>query len=165
MPAGSAWGPMGRWGARRAQAGVAWLLLLATLSVLSVGGMAVATRWTDLQAREREQELLRVGDAMARALASYRSTGAERRLPTRLEDLLSDSRTLPTKRHLRALPLDPITGQPAWGTRRDEYGGIVGVYSLSSERPWRQAPLQLRHVDLPQADHYSDWVFSPRERQ
>lgn len=146
------------------QHGLAWIVVLAALAVFSAAGSAVAQRWSDQVARQKEELLLRVGNAYAHALASYRSAspGAERRYPSTLDQLVGDSRFVETRRHLRKLYADPLTGKVDWVLLRDARGDIVGLHSRSTEVPWKRTAVRLDDVDLPAAARYSEWIFTPR---
>lgn len=139
--------------------------MLIVVALLAAAASTLATRWADEVRREREQDLLRVGDAIAGAIASYRraSGTAVRRYPPALEDLLEDRRAFGTLRHLRQVYPDPVHRGAAWGLVRAPDGGVMGVYSLSVEAPMRRVPVKLRHVDLPAAAQYAQWLFVPRE--
>ena len=154
-----------RSGSPAGQAGFGWLLVLAMLTVASAGASVVVARWVDESSRLREQELLRVGNLYARALAAYRraSPGSERRFPSELSQLLQDDRFVGTRRHLRELYPDPITGRLDWVLVRDGRGDIEGLRSRSDAAPWARVPLQLVDTDLGPAQRYMDWIFKPRE--
>jgi len=151
-------------GARRNQAGFGWLFVLVALALASTAGAAVAQRWSDQTAREKEHQLLRIGDAYARALAEYRasSPGSDKRYPPSLEQLVLDTRFVGIRRHLRTLYADPVTGQADWVLLLDARGDIVGLHSRSEQRPWARVPQRLDFTDLPAAERYADWVFTPR---
>lgn len=147
------------------QRGFAWLFVLMTLAVASAAASVVAQRWSDQASREKERQLLRIGDAYARALAEYRasSPGSDKRYPPTLEQLVLDTRFVGIRRHLRTLYADPLTGHADWVLLRDGRGDIVGVRSRCEQRPWARTPQQLDHTDLPAAERYADWVFTPRQ--
>lgn len=152
---------------RSAQRGfvlLAWLIVVALFAAVA---STLAVRWSDELRREREQELLRIGDEIAGAIASYRaaSAGSARKYPPQLEDLLDDRRAFGTLRHLRRLPGDPVTRGAPWGLLRSPDGGVMGVYSTSVEMPMRRIAVRLQHADLPAAGRYADWHFMPRETQ
>jgi type II secretory pathway pseudopilin PulG len=150
---------------RRAEHGFAWLLVLTMLAVTSAAGAAVAQRWSDQSSREKERQLLRIGDAYARALADYRasSPGSDKRYPPSLEQLVLDTRFVGIRRHLRTLYADPLTGRADWMLVRDPRGDIIGVHSRSTLKPWARTPQGLDHTDLPVAERYADWIFTPRQ--
>jgi type II secretory pathway pseudopilin PulG len=143
---------------------VAWLIVVALFAAVA---SMTAVRWSDELRREREQELLRIGDEIAGAIASYRtaSAGSARKYPPQLEDLLDDRRAFGTLRHLRRLPGDPVMRGAAWGVLRSPDGGVMGIYSTSVEMPMRRIPARLQHVDLPATARYAEWHFVPREAQ
>lgn len=147
------------------QRGFGWLIVLVMLAVASAAGAAVAQRWSDQMAREKERQLLHAGDAFARALADYHasSPGSDKRYPPTLEQLVLDTRFVGTRRHLRTLYPDPFTGQPDWVLVRDGRGDISGIHSRAEQRPWARMPQRLDATDLPAAERYADWVFTPRK--
>jgi hypothetical protein len=141
-------------------------MLASLIAVGMVAALAstLALRWSDELRREREQELLLLGDEIAGAIAAYRamSAGSARKYPPQLEDLLEDRRAFGTLRHLRRLRGDPLLRGAPWGVLRSPDGGVMGVYSLSIEMPMRRVPVRLQHADLPAAARYADWHFVPR---
>jgi type II secretory pathway pseudopilin PulG len=147
------------------QGGFGWLVVLAALALASAGASVVAARWADETSRWREQELLRVGNLYARALAAYRqaSPGSERRFPSELSQLLQDDRFVGTRRHLRELYPDPTTGRVDWVLVRDGRGDIEGLRSRSAATTWARVPLHLADTDLAAAQRTMDWTFRPRE--
>jgi hypothetical protein len=89
--------------------------------------------------RDREKMLIETGIELSRALSSYHKRNiplSANSYPTSIEDLLEDKRGSYTVKHLRAIPLDPITGSADWAPIR--FGGkIVCFHSRSSARPLR----------------------------
>lgn len=140
---------------------LAWLIAVA---LLAASASVVVTRLADDARREREQELLRIGDEIAGAIASYTrgSAGSLRRYPPELQDLLEDRRALGLMRHLRRIEADPITRGMAWGIIRAADGGVAGVYSRSDDVPLLRVARRLAHTDLRPAQRYADWQFVPR---
>lgn len=67
--------------------------------------------------------------------------------PLQLEDLLEDQRSGKLVRHLRRLYTDPITRGP-WGVIKGKDGRIKGVYSVSTDQPWRAALGVSQYRDL-----------------
>jgi hypothetical protein len=111
--------------------------------------------------REREKELLYIGDQFREAIALYyqRTPGAVKRYPEKLEDLLEDKRYLSMQRYLRKVHADPMTGKSQWGTIAAPGGGIMGVHSLSDQRPIKSANFDVRDQGLAGGQRYSDWRF------
>jgi type II secretory pathway pseudopilin PulG len=151
-----------RWSLRRSQQGLGWYFVLLLLATSAVGAMAVGVRWADEASRQREQELLRVGEAYVVALQAYAhaSPGGPPQYPVRLEDLLEDRRSGVLQRHLRKLYPDPITGQADWVLQRNAQGGIVALRSASDRPTWQRQALRLACCQLPAAQQYSQWIFA-----
>lgn len=141
--------------------GFTYVWALALLALTSIGLAAVGPRWSEDEHREREAELIRVGNLYAQAIERYRlaSPGSRRHGPARLEDLLSDDRFGGTQRHIRQLYPDPMQPSVPWGLVRDESGDIVAVYSQSERAPLRRVALSLDRLHLPAARRYADWSF------
>jgi len=147
-----------------AQAGFTYVALLAVLALVGIALANVGTRWADRVQREREQELLRVGQLYAQALLAYHrgSPGSDKTWPKDLQDLLQDPRMLGTVRYLRAPYTDPmVPGQP-FALVRAADNTIRGVHSTSAATPFKQAQLDLGVVVLAPAQHYADWQFIPK---
>ena len=111
--------------------------------------------------REKEKELLYVGDQFREAIALYyqRTPGRVKRYPEKLEELLEDKRYLSMQRYLRKVHADPMTGKSQWGTIAAPGGGIMGVYSLSDQRPIKSANFDTRDETFAGGQRYSDWKF------
>jgi len=123
---------------------------------------AAGTLWHTAQMREKEGDLLFIGNEYRRAIQSYYAStpGPVKRYPRELAELLRDSRQPFVRRHLRKLYRDPITGKAEWGLMRSEDGGIAGVYSLSDERPFKTANFNKPDVAFEGKTRYSDWRFT-----
>ena len=122
---------------------------------------ATANVWQLRQQREKEKELLFIGQQFQLAIERYAraSQGSGRRLPLRLEDLLLDERTLEKRRHLRRIYADPMTGDADWVLVRQADGQIIGVHSLSTEVPLKKAGFGAKYSGFSDASSYADWVF------
>lgn len=70
--------------------------------------------WQVKAQREKEAELLYVGEQFRKAIMSYYNTGTKQ-FPETLEELLEDKRTPAIKRHLRKIYTDPVTNTTEWG--------------------------------------------------
>lgn len=143
------------------QAGFAFLWLLFLVAGLGVALAAVGVVWHASVQREREQELLFVGDQYRRAIESFwRATpGEQKRLPRSLEELVQDPRFPNTLRHLRRVYRDPMTGTAEWGLVRGQDGGIAGVYSLHEGVPYKSANFPAAYRHFAERASYRDWVF------
>jgi hypothetical protein len=112
--------------------------------------------------REKEQELLFVGDQFRQAIRAYyeRTPGVVKRFPQKLEDLLEDRRHAIPQRYLRRIYADPMTGKREWGLIEAPEGGIIGVYSLSQAKPFKSGGFAARDAAFGEAQRYSHWRFS-----
>ena len=139
-----------------------WILI--AVAALGGGLAAYGESWSHGMQREKEAELLFVGNEYRRAIAQYyeNSPAGTRRYPERLEDLLKDERFAFNRRYLRRLYRDPITGA-AWGIVKAPEGGIMGVYSQSPEEPAKSGNFRKDDQDFGKAKRYDEWrfVFSP----
>lgn len=110
--------------------------------------------------REKEAELLFVGQQYRQAIASYyeRSPGGAKRYPKAIEDLLLDRRMPGVQRHLRKPYRDPVTGGDL-ALMEAPGGGIMGVYSPSPEAPAKTRNFALRDEGLLDAASYAEWKF------
>lgn len=137
------------------------LALLIGLTLSSIALMAAVDIWTVQRQREKEADLLFVGNEYRQAIQRYyygAPAGAPRVLPLTLEDLLEDSRYPVPVRHLRRLYPDPITNMNVWGEVRVG-DRIAGVYSLSEAQPIKQAGFPHIYTLFEGRSSYQDWVF------
>jgi len=139
-------------------------LLLAVLLFILVSSLAASSLFASqgLQTRrEKEEQLLFVGDQIRRALISYHNAvppGGARSLPHSLDELLADNRFPTPVRHLRRQYLDPITGRPEWRLLLMD-GQIIGVSSTSTQTPVKVSGFPRPYEGFAGAASYSDWVF------
>jgi len=146
------------------------LVLLALLLFIALSSLWVSLAsdvWATVRQREREAELLFVGEQYRRAIESYwrASPGSARTLPVSLEVLLVDDRFPMPVRHLRRLYADPITGGELAVVH--EGNAITGVYSISTDAPRKVAGFPPRYQHFVDANSYDQWrfVFLPPRRQ
>jgi type II secretory pathway pseudopilin PulG len=142
------------------QRGFTYLWLLLAVAIIAGGLGAAADVVTTAVRRDKEAELLFVGDQFARAIELYRasSPGAPQ-YPQRLEDLLADNRFPNARRHLRRIYPDPITGSADWELVRGPNSGIVAVHSRSTARPLKTANFPKEYASFAGAISYREWVF------
>lgn len=152
--------PTGRAAAKGGQTGFTLLGVLFMVAGLGVGMAALGTLWHTASQREREVELLFVGNQYRQAIERFwnKSPGVKR-LPKNIDELLTDPRFPNTVRHLRRLYRDPMTGGSEWGLVEEPTGGISGVYSLSEDRPFKLAGFAASDAAFGNAASYRDWVF------
>lgn len=140
--------------------GFTYLMALFIVAILG-GGLALAGEvWETSAKREKEAELLFIGNQYRQAIRLYYegTPGGVKRYPRTLDELLSDPRHASTQRHLRQLYRDPLGGKE-WGLVKAADGGIAGVYSLSEEQPLKNGNFRLRDAGFESAQRYLDWKF------
>lgn len=152
------------WMAARTAAGDArGFALLGVLIVVAAMGATLAaggTLWHQLQLREKERELLFIGQQFRTAIRRYyEAVPARPSYPPNLEALLLDARLPSVQRYLRRIYRDPLSGSAEWGLVPAPGGGIMGVYSLATGTPVRTAgfPAGLGWTGSPQG--YAEWKF------
>jgi type II secretory pathway pseudopilin PulG len=112
--------------------GVIYPVLLISILVIGVATAGVAQLWSTQVGREKEEELLfRLGE-IRRAIVRYRAD--HNRLPKELKDLLEDRTQLQTRRYLRRIYTDPMTGKPDWkpDLLADRTGIVTGIQDVHS---------------------------------
>lgn len=139
-------------------------ILLGMLCLLVISGYILtqaSAKWSDVVKREREQELLKVGDTIRKAIGSYYNAtpGVVKQYPPTLEALLYDDRFPSPKRHIRKLYIDPVTQREGWGIVVAPNGGVMGVNSLSGEKPFKQKNFRPIYQDFEDKDYYGQWYF------
>lgn len=148
---------------RRPCPGFTYIGMLSLVAAMGVGLTVVSQMWMTAQKRDKEEELLFVGDQFRRAFAMYNANGAA--TPRQLEDLLKDPRLPDTRRYLRRIYRDPITGRAEWGLMRSAGDTIMGVYSLSEEEPLKKTEFNLVDQAFEGKTKYLEWTFFPRSRR
>jgi len=135
------------------------LALLLMLVLAGLGSLVAAEVWATTMQREREAQLLFVGDEYRRAITSYYQMTPTRVkvFPRSLNDLIEDDRFPTRVQHLRRLYPDPITGGDWELVKLGE--GIAGVHSRSEAETLKKAgfPKQYREFEL--AKTYDQWRF------
>ena len=149
----------------RRQGGFTFLWLLFLVAGLGVAMAAVGTLWHTAAQREKEKQLLFVGDEYRRAIESFQKiplpAGQQARLPKTFDELLLDPRFQHTVRHLRRLYPDPMANEAEWGLVRDAQGGISGVFSNSLDKPLKQENFPEPYQRFAQTTGFREWVFTP----
>jgi type II secretory pathway pseudopilin PulG len=151
-------------GPRTTQRGFGYVGLLILVLLMTSSMALVGPTWQVAAQREKERELLFVGNEYRRAIAAYaRDGGGERGgYPGQLEDLLKDPRVPATRRYLRKIYPDPMTNSQEWGLVRRPDGGIIGLYSRSELAPLKRSGFRGADRDFEGKEKYSDWVFGSR---
>ena len=144
------------------QEGFTYVGLLLLLALASTALAGAGTLWSIESRRDKEAELLFIGAQFADAITSFREhapAGQMERFPRRLEELLDDKRWPSTRRHLRQVFVDPMTGSRDWGLVRGPGGEIMGVHSLAGGAPLKKGNFPGQWVTFAQARSYRDWRF------
>lgn len=142
-----------------------YIYIWALFAVMLTGVMLAAAGqvWQTTALREKEAQLLFVGDQFRRAIESYYNhSGAgegSSPYPESFEQLLEDKRGPAVKRHLRKIFIDPLTNSDDWGVIRLQDGGITGVYSRSAGKPFKRANFSKDYSAFEKAETYQDWKF------
>jgi type II secretory pathway pseudopilin PulG len=146
---------------RRAPRGFTYLGLLLLIAIGGTALLAAGLLWSLEAQRERETELLFVGNEFREAIRRYHEANARSRdpYPKELEALLRDPQRPDTRRYLRRIYPDPVTGKARWGLVRTRSGGIMGVHSLSERRPVKQAGFEAANASFAGARRHADWRF------
>ena len=154
---------------RNAQRGFSYLIVLFAVALLGAGLAATGTVWHTANTREKETELLFIGNAYRDAIRSFyeRTPSGVKAFPGSLKDLEKDPRVPAAMRHIRRLYRDPVTGTADWGLIAAPGGGIMGVYSKSEAQPLKLANFDLpnrifeeRAMLLQEKMTYRDWQFA-----
>ena len=151
----------------RFTAGFTYVGLLFAIVFFGLGSVGAARVLASSERAEREAELLFVGNQFRQAIGSYYSTGpGTPRYPEKLEDLILDPRFAASRRHLRKIHVDPITGKAEWGLIRAPQGGIMGVHSMSEREPMKRANFDFADQGFEEvAKRVTDRPYSYREWQ
>lgn len=146
------------------QRGFGYLLVLFALTAMGLTLAGAGQVWHTTVQREKELELLFIGNQFSQALGAYYALtpGEVKQYPLKLEDLLEDKRFPMPRRYLRKLYRDPMTGSTQWGLVKAA-DRIVGVYSLSPGAAFKTA-FDGRDAAFAGTTHYSQWIFSADER-
>lgn len=144
------------------QQGAVLLIVLLFVLVTTLGASSMVEMHQTQTQREKEEQLLFVGDQYRRAIASYYGVtppGGARSLPKSIDDLLNDRRFPTPMQHLRQAYPDPMTGRVDWVLMRAG-GGIAGVHSQSTREPIKKSGFGERYRLFEGKASYADWVFA-----
>ncbi|MFO0440861.1 MAG: type II secretion system protein [Betaproteobacteria bacterium] len=145
----------------RSTAGFTYVAILIFIAVFTAGTAAMGMSWQRDQIRDKEAELLFIGEEFRQAIGNYylRTPGGSRDYPKSLDELLADERFINKPRYLRKIYVDPITGQKDWGLILSPSGRIMGVHSSSNKTPMKSGGFDAISSDFSKATGYSDWKF------
>lgn len=147
--------------AGKRERGVAYLALLIAIAIVGIGLAAAGVVWSEASQREKEHELLFVGEQFRRAIQQYYESGVlEKKYPPTLSVLLHDPRFPGTRRYLRRIYRDPMSGTTQWGLLRAPDGGIMGVFSLRDDvAAHRRTNFPAQLAGLDGKTRTTEWVF------
>jgi len=149
--------------ARQAEGGFTYVGLVIFVAILGLVGAATLKVDSLLRRAAAEQELLEIGAEYSEALRSY-AAATPRGYPTApptLQELLKDPRFPGTRRHLRRIYVDPVTGRQEWGiVYQGDKVGVLAVYSLSQTQPLKVANFDARFQNFENKEHLSEWKFT-----
>ena len=112
------------------QGGFTYVSLMIVVAIIGLVTAAAIKLGSVIQRAKAEQELLRIGAEFSDALQSYADAtpAGKPSQPASIKDLLKDPRFTATRRHLRKLYVDPMTGKAEWGIVY--VGDKVGVAAI-----------------------------------
>jgi len=145
--------------ARANERGFTFIGVLLLVAIMGMALAAAGELWSTAAKREKEAQLLFVGDEFRRAIGSYyESSPGAKQFPQKLDDLLEDRRYPVVRRHLRKIYVDPMTNTTSWGLVN--YGDrIIGVYSVSQDKPLKIANFTGDDEAFKGSGAYVDWRF------
>ena len=165
------------------QTGFSYMGLLAVIAIAGIGMAGTGIVWHQDAQREREKELLFIGEQYRKAIASYHEGGPNglKQFPRSLNDLILDKRFANTKRHIRKLYKDPfyasintknmVNSEPfslnstdlnansQWGLITQQ-SRISGIYSHSTLAPIKKHGFSMQNAGFADATEYSEWKFN-----
>lgn len=148
-------------GSMRRSRGFTYLGILFAVTVVGIGLAATGTVWTVSTQREKENQLLFVGDEFRKAIESYflHSPSGIRQYPRTLQDLLEDTRGGSVHRHLRKIYVDPMSNTRDWELVMLGDAVFIGVSSPDTRRPIKRGNFSPENQGLVDAECYCEWRF------
>jgi type II secretory pathway pseudopilin PulG len=143
--------------------GFTYLSLIILVAIIALVAATSLKLGSVLQRNRAETELLEIGAAFSDALKSYADATPQGQppQPPSLKELLKDPRFPGTRRHLRKLFVDPVTGKPEWGiVYLGDKVGVLAVYSLSNDKPVKVGNFPARYSGFDGKSHISEWKFT-----
>lgn len=134
------------------------LMMIIAISGIALAGVGIV--WQQDMQREREKELLFIGEEYRKAIGSYyeNSPNGTKQFPVTLQDLLIDNRGLTTQHHIRKLYLDPFMRDKNWDLIMAD-SRIVGIHSNSKLVPIKRTGFAAYYDAFSEAANYNDWRF------
>ena len=144
--------------------GLVLLALLIMLILVAVGALAAAEVWSTTLKREREVQLMFVGDQYRRAIQDYWKMSPGRRVyPPSIDVLLTDNRFPNPVHHLRRVYRDPMVDTGEFEPIM-QANALIGVHSTSADVPIKRAGFSSVYAQFENAESYAQWqfVFNPK---
>ena len=150
---------------RETSGGFTYMGLLVVIFIMGAALAGTGVVFHQQARREKEKQLLFVGDQYRRAIGLYyaQTPGGAKQYPKSINDLLGDNRYVVPRRYLRRVYRDPMTNSIDWGLVNAADGGISGVFSLSEKAPIKSANFATKYESFQSAAQYAEWkfVYSP----
>jgi type II secretory pathway pseudopilin PulG len=142
------------------QSGFTYIGILMLMVLMSISMAGVGLVWHIQLQREKERQLLLIGNTIRKAIGSYyaNSPSDTGKYPPTLEALLLDERKIVPKRHIRKIYKDPIGQQQEWVLIMQNKG-VVGIHSQSTLKPFRISGFPEAYEAFSKAKSYQDWKF------
>jgi type II secretory pathway pseudopilin PulG len=150
------------------QRGFTYVGLIVIVAIIGLTAALTVRLGSLLQRRAAELELLEIGASFVTALESYADASEpdQPRSPSSLDELLRDSRFASSRRHLRQLYADPMTGKSEWGiVRARDNARIIGIYSLSNKKPIKLDNFGPGKEKFKNKSSVSEWKFVVQEER
>jgi hypothetical protein len=152
-----------KWGAHHAWHAASGFALLAVLGLVAATGIGLAylgKNWDAANARDREAELLWVGQQYRNAIARHRRVSNQ--YPFELEALLVLPNTGSPRPNLRKLYRDPMSaiGKDSGWQLLLQGDRIVGVASLVERAPFRSSGFEWQDRAFEGKNGYHEWRFT-----
>lgn len=143
------------------QKGFTYIFVLIAVAILGLMLAGVGEVWHVAQQREKERELLFIGNQFRQAIALYyeRSNSPVKQYPKSLDDLLADKRFADSPPYLRKIFYDPMTHQKEWGVINSQDGRIMGIHSLSDDQSLKIWGFSATDEKFSGKQKYSEWAF------
>ena len=141
--------------------GFAFVALMIAIAIIGLASAATASLASMVRRRDAESQLLYVGDQYRRAIEAYVAATpvGQPRYPAQLADLLKDPRYPGTRRYLRSMAPDPVTGRDDWVAVMAPEGGIMGVHSASMRAPIKLEGFETPYETFARSTAYASWRF------
>lgn len=139
--------------------GLVLLALLIMLILVGVAALAAGEVWSTTLKRERETELLFIGNQYRRAIEDYwKMSPGRRAYPPSVDVLLTDDRFPNPVHHLRKLFRDPMTDTGEFEPVMQS-NGVMGIHSVSTDVPIKKAGFPPALAQFENAETYAQWQF------